>query len=198
MIDHYKILEINTNSTNTDIKKAFRRLAIKYHPDKNRNSDSSKFINIKNAYDILIDSSKRANYDLQLKIFREKETIYKHKSQSSTESQNTRSNQQYNYQRTNSYNSKSKTYNNKNGRNNYQSTDETERLKYGIYFIGIVFSLLLALLLISQLVKTNKEVFVKSKTTINTEPTYPIIRHNQIKEDTVITKSSPKNGDLKF
>jgi molecular chaperone DnaJ len=63
--DYYEILGLNKESSVDDIKKAYRSLAKKYHPDKNPNSKSSeeKFKDIQEAYDTLSDSQKRANYD---------------------------------------------------------------------------------------------------------------------------------------
>ena len=62
----YNILEIsNTTASQTDIKRAFQRLALKYHPDRNKNSEESKqkFIEIVEAYEILSENQARKNYD---------------------------------------------------------------------------------------------------------------------------------------
>lgn len=71
MQNHYDTLEIKIGSSEAEIKKAFRRLAIKYHPDKNFGDDffTKKFIAIKEAYDILIDPISRNNYDNELLNF---------------------------------------------------------------------------------------------------------------------------------
>ena len=63
--DYYKILNINKNSKEEDIKKAYRKLAIKYHPDKNKNNKESenKFKEINEAYEVLSDENKKRNYD---------------------------------------------------------------------------------------------------------------------------------------
>jgi DnaJ-class molecular chaperone len=61
--DYYQILEISKNATEQDIKKAFRRLAVKYHPDKNPNSDGEMFKKITEAHEILSDPNKRKIYD---------------------------------------------------------------------------------------------------------------------------------------
>ncbi|GAD94995.1 DnaJ domain protein [Paecilomyces variotii No. 5] len=63
--DYYKILGISKDASDTEIKKAYRKLAIQYHPDKNRNSEDSdaKFKEIGEAYETLIDPQKRASYD---------------------------------------------------------------------------------------------------------------------------------------
>ena len=68
MIDYYEILEITPNASPEIIKKQFRKLSLKYHPDKNKEINSEKFILIKEAYDILIDEDKRNIYDYQRKF----------------------------------------------------------------------------------------------------------------------------------
>ena len=65
-IDYYKILEIDKNSTPDEIRKAYKKLAFKYHPDKNpENTEDSekKFKEISEAYSILSDPSKKSDYD---------------------------------------------------------------------------------------------------------------------------------------
>ena len=64
--DLYEVLGVSSDSNETDIKKAYRSLSLKYHPD--RNSDSSakgKFQEISDAYETLSDSQKRKEYDHQ-------------------------------------------------------------------------------------------------------------------------------------
>lgn len=62
--DYYKILGINRNATDDEIKKAYRKLALKYHPDKNRSPGAEeKFKEIAEAYEVLSDSKKREVYD---------------------------------------------------------------------------------------------------------------------------------------
>ena len=62
--DYYKILGIDRNATERDIKKAYRKLAVKYHPDRCQDENASEmFKQINNAYDILSDSEKRKIYD---------------------------------------------------------------------------------------------------------------------------------------
>ncbi|HMO78592.1 MAG TPA: DnaJ C-terminal domain-containing protein [Candidatus Paceibacterota bacterium] len=60
--DYYKILGIDKNASKEDIKKAFRKLAHQYHPDK-KDGDEKKFKEINEAYNILSDDKKRAQYD---------------------------------------------------------------------------------------------------------------------------------------
>lgn len=62
MKDYYKILGVERNSSPEDIKKAFRKLATKFHPDK-KGGDELKFKEISEAYAVLSDSKKRAEYD---------------------------------------------------------------------------------------------------------------------------------------
>ncbi len=62
MKDYYNILGIERGCSQEDIKKAYRKLAIKYHPDKNPDGDS-KFKEIAEAYGVLGDEAKRKNYD---------------------------------------------------------------------------------------------------------------------------------------
>ena len=64
--DYYKILGIPRNASEEDIKKAYRKLARKYHPDLNpNNKDSeSKFKEVSEANDVLSDTDKRKNYDV--------------------------------------------------------------------------------------------------------------------------------------
>lgn len=63
--DYYEILGVSRDASETDIKKAFRQLALKYHPDRNPDDKASeeKFKEINEAYSCLIDPQKRANYD---------------------------------------------------------------------------------------------------------------------------------------
>ncbi len=63
--DYYEILGLNRDATDEQIKKAYRKLAMKYHPDRNPDDKSAeeKFKEAKEAYEILSDSQKRAAYD---------------------------------------------------------------------------------------------------------------------------------------
>jgi len=63
--DYYEILEISRGASDEDIKKSYRRLAHKYHPDKNPGDKSSEehFKEINAAYEVLKDPDKRAQYD---------------------------------------------------------------------------------------------------------------------------------------
>jgi molecular chaperone DnaJ len=63
--DYYAVLDVPRTATEADIKKAYRRLAMKYHPDRNPDDKSAeeKFKEAKEAYEILSDAGKRASYD---------------------------------------------------------------------------------------------------------------------------------------
>jgi len=63
--DYYKLLEVARTATDTEIKKAYRRLAMKHHPDRNPDDPESehKFKEAKEAYEVLCDAKKRAIYD---------------------------------------------------------------------------------------------------------------------------------------
>jgi molecular chaperone DnaJ len=63
--DFYKILEVPHNASDDEIKKAYRKLAMKYHPDRNPNDKNAeqKFREISEAYEILKDPQKKATYD---------------------------------------------------------------------------------------------------------------------------------------
>lgn len=62
--DYYNILGISRDATDRQIKKAFRKLAIKFHPDKNKSKGAEeKFREIAEAYKILSDEKKRKQYD---------------------------------------------------------------------------------------------------------------------------------------
>ncbi|MDV3242828.1 MAG: molecular chaperone DnaJ [Methylocaldum sp.] len=63
--DYYELLGVARNASDSDIKKSFRRLAMKYHPDRNRDNPKAEeqFKKIKEAYDVLSDPKKRSAYD---------------------------------------------------------------------------------------------------------------------------------------
>jgi DnaJ-class molecular chaperone len=65
VLNYYDVLEVDNTASQNEIKKSFRNLALKYHPDKNKNSDDSKqkFMQIVEAYEVLSDQHSRKNYD---------------------------------------------------------------------------------------------------------------------------------------
>ena len=64
-IDYYQILDVDKSASMADIKKAYRKLARKYHPDKNPNDAEAekKFKQVNEAYTVLSDAEKRKKYD---------------------------------------------------------------------------------------------------------------------------------------
>ena len=68
MKDYYKILEIGRAASEKEIKKAYRLLATKFHPDKNSQPDATtKFIELTEAYEVLSNNRRRQHYDQLLK-----------------------------------------------------------------------------------------------------------------------------------
>lgn len=70
-MNYYKVLGINRNATIKEIKKAYHKLALKWHPDKNKNNietANKKFREITEAYDTLSNETKRRNYDMFGKV----------------------------------------------------------------------------------------------------------------------------------
>jgi curved DNA-binding protein len=63
--DYYKTLGVERNASEDDIRKAYRKLAMKYHPDRNPNDKQAeeRFKEINEAYQVLSDATKRAHYD---------------------------------------------------------------------------------------------------------------------------------------
>ena len=64
--DYYKLLGVDRNASDAEIKKSYRRLAMKHHPDRNKDDSGAseeKFKQVKEAYEVLSDQKKRAAYD---------------------------------------------------------------------------------------------------------------------------------------
>src|SRR3990167_8527813 len=66
--DYYQVLGVDKKATKDEIKKAFHKLAHKYHPDKG-GGDTEKFKEVSEAYSILSDDKKRAEYDSYGRVF---------------------------------------------------------------------------------------------------------------------------------
>ena len=62
--DYYEVLGVSKNATEGEIKKAYRKLAMKFHPDVNKDPGAEdKFKEINEAYEVLSDQQKRQTYD---------------------------------------------------------------------------------------------------------------------------------------
>ena len=63
--DYYEVLGVNKNCAQDELAKAYRKLAMKYHPDSNRDDENAivKFKEAAEAYEVLSDKDKRARYD---------------------------------------------------------------------------------------------------------------------------------------
>ena len=70
MINYYEILGISKSASDADIKAAFKKKAVQYHPDKNDGDPESEelFKQVNAAYQILSNSYEKARYDLKLKF----------------------------------------------------------------------------------------------------------------------------------
>lgn len=63
-MNYYELLGIRQNASKDEVKKAYHKLALRYHPDKNKASDAEdKFRNLNEAYEVLIDEHKREAYN---------------------------------------------------------------------------------------------------------------------------------------
>src|SRR5690242_14132060 len=64
MEDYYKLLGVSKGATDAEIKSAYRKLALQYHPDRNKGKDAEqKFKEVTKAYEVLSDPQKRQTYD---------------------------------------------------------------------------------------------------------------------------------------
>src|SRR5436305_14399658 len=63
--DYYEVLSVSRTATEDEIKRSYRKLAVKFHPDKNPDDSHAeeKFKELGEAYDVLMDADKRAAYD---------------------------------------------------------------------------------------------------------------------------------------
>ena len=96
-IDYYKLLGINKNASTEDIKKAYRKLARKYHPDTNPNNKEAhkKFQEINEANEVLSDPEKRKKYDQYGKDWKHAEEFERARQQQRHRTYSTGSEDQY-------------------------------------------------------------------------------------------------------
>jgi DnaJ-class molecular chaperone len=100
LTDYYKIFGLCKNATKEEIKKRYRELAKKYHPDVNKSPDATaKMQEIQEAYYILYDDEARSRYDIQYdKIYGSKKQEFKQDTQSETRQNQNDKSEQTNYQ----------------------------------------------------------------------------------------------------
>lgn len=69
MTNHYETLGVSKDASTTDIKKAYRKLSLQYHPDRNSTDEAITIMhNINSAYEILSDDEKRNHYNMELEM----------------------------------------------------------------------------------------------------------------------------------
>jgi DnaJ-class molecular chaperone len=98
--DYYKVLALDSTSTKEDIKKRYRELAKKYHPDVNKSIDATaKMQEIQEAYYILNDDEARTRYNFQYyKVYGNKEQEFKKNNQDNTSEPKQKYSEEKNYQ----------------------------------------------------------------------------------------------------
>lgn len=102
--DYYKILEISLDADSTAIKAAYRKQAIRWHPDRHPNMDVKSIMqDINEAYAILKDSHKRARYDEEYKFFKRSRSDKNEKKESGTSSYGKAYSQQHSNQNNNDF-----------------------------------------------------------------------------------------------
>ena len=97
--DYYKLLEITQNATDEEIRKAFKTQAIKWHPDKNQDTDTTlRMQEINEAYLILKDKEGKNRYDSEYNKFKQYQENKSRAANEKTKSEN----EKYNNQEANS------------------------------------------------------------------------------------------------
>lgn len=99
--NHYKTLGVNPDSDKQTIKKAYRKLALEFHPDRNKSPNAhEKFIEINEAYLILHDDEARLRYDREYKFHFSQKSDKEFDYQEQTEQQPKSTSQEYKKERT--------------------------------------------------------------------------------------------------
>lgn len=102
--DYYKILEISSDADSTAIKAAYRKQALKWHPDRHPNMDVKSIMqDINEAYVVLKDSQKRARYAEEYKFFKKSQSDKNEKKSGSTSSNVQAYSQQYSHRNKNDF-----------------------------------------------------------------------------------------------
>ena len=70
-VDYYELLQISPNAEPETVQRVFRMLASRFHPDNPHTGDSKQFLSIKDAYEVLNDAERRAEYDLLYRAAKE-------------------------------------------------------------------------------------------------------------------------------
>lgn len=98
--DYYKILGLNKDATKAEIKKSYRELAKKYHPDVNKSPNATvEMQNIQEAYFILYDDEARLRYDVQYdKVYGQKTKYKQHANDENRDQSSKQDREQKNYQ----------------------------------------------------------------------------------------------------
>lgn len=124
-IDYYSLFEIDPSATLAEVKSAFKKQALKWHPDKNPGIDTTEVMqNINEAYLILKDDEARKLYDIEYNRFQN----YKKQEKNRTNNQEEEKSQQNNnreYSNNKSTNNSSQNFNNDEANENYAVFDET-------------------------------------------------------------------------
>ena len=94
IVDYYALLEVNKYATLEEIRQAFKRQAVRWHPDRNRNADTTPQMQLINeAYLILKDSEARKKFDVEYQLF----NMHQKKSETSNRQDYSRKNKKYEY-----------------------------------------------------------------------------------------------------
>lgn len=128
MIDYYKILNVTLGTSETEIKKQFRKLATIHHPDKNGGSKKAEetFKTILNAYETLSNREKRAIYDIK----------YKQHFQQQKKATTSQNNSKTNYERPKQSSTRNREYQKR------ENTKPKPKVNYGLWIILVLLALL--------------------------------------------------------
>ncbi|CAG8553567.1 16039_t:CDS:1 [Gigaspora rosea] len=90
-LNYYKVLEVEVNASDKEIRQAYKRLALKWHPDKHRGSSieiaEQKFKEIGEAYETLCDKNKRSSYDAKRRQTKNEESKFEKRHAKNEESE---------------------------------------------------------------------------------------------------------------